>query len=467
MEPKRRKPKPAASDNGDHLSPLTPYGQTELANALRLKRMHGDDLRYCIAKRKWYGWDGTRWCEDQNGTADRCAKHVADSVWQAALAFDDQDAKRYAVKISSARGIEATLRLAQSELPVLPGELDRDPWALNCANGTIDLRTGTLRPHRREDNITMLCPTLFDPDAPSYVWDRTLEAVLVRQDLIDFFQRVIGYTLTGLVTEQLLMIFWGIGSNGKSTLLNAIQQTLGNDYVMKAAQDFLMHKRFSGHSTERMDLFAKRLVICSETADGGRLNEAFVKDLTGSEAIRGRRMREDNWEFEPTHKIILSTNHRPRITGTDHGIWRRLAMLPFVVKFWNQEKGETGPDELRQDKQLPDKLKAEAPGILAWAVRGCLDWQRSGLQMPPDVQAATEEYRQSQDVVAQFIAECCIELPGVASKASELYGAYEEWAKANGETPISGRRFGEGLVERGYVRKVSNGVRYQGVTLRG
>ena len=268
------------------------------------------------------------------------------------------------------------LRLAQSELgiPIRPIDLDQNPWLLNCPNGTVDLKTGELKPHCREDLLTQLCPTNFNPDRSTYHWDRFLELVFDhRQDLLDYGHRLLGYMITGDVREQVLPIFYGVGANGKSTLINTFMKVIGNDYTMQAPSDLLMAKRHNSHPTERADLFRKRLVTCAETEQNRRLNEALVKALTGGERIRARRMREDFWEFDPTHKVILCTNHKPQVRGTDHAIWRRLRLLPFEKTFWNPDDSESGPDELRQDKELMGRLLLESEGILFWAVPGCLE----------------------------------------------------------------------------------------------
>ncbi len=258
------------------------------------------------------------------------------------------------------------LKLAESELgvPVLPEDLNRDGWLLNVPNGTLDLRSGTLREHRREDLITQLCPVDYDPAAECPLWHQTLNTFFARPhrerqaELIDYFHRGAGKSLAGVVRDHVLLFAYGTGSNGKSTMLNALQETLGPDYAMKATAGLLMASKTDAHPTGLTDLYGKRLVVAIETESGRRLNETLVKELTGGDKIRARRMREDFWEFSPTHSIVLATNHKPTVRGTDHGIWRRLRLLPFTVSI---------PDG-QADKSMPEKLRAEAPGILAWLV---------------------------------------------------------------------------------------------------
>jgi putative DNA primase/helicase len=248
--------------------------------------------------------------------------------------------------------------------------------------------------------------------------------------------------------------------------------TLGGEYAMKARTELLMESRGERHPTEIAYLFGRRFVAASETPDGGRLNESLIKDLTGRERLRGRRMREDFWEFAPTHKIVLLTNYKPRVAGNDEGIWRRLRLIPFEVTFWDPDKY---PDpaaaglspELKQDKELDGKLQAEAEGILAWLVRGCLDWLRGGLTLPDAVRAATASYRAAEDTLGQFIAERCDTGDRSARcKRSELYGAYKAWSDARGEKALGSKRFSQGLLDRDFQSTTSNGTWYQGLALR-
>jgi putative DNA primase/helicase len=462
----------------DHDTAAEEIHLTDLGNAQRVAQRHGPRVRYPHPLKKWLTWDAQRWAVDDTAQVTRYATETLRSLFQSAAkgitflegAGESEDAEKRLEKLNAvlkhclrseaAPRVNAMLDLLRSQpgIPILPGDLDRDPCLLNCINGTLELKTGTLREHRRDDYLTKLCPVEYQPSATCPKWERFLDEIMAsNRALVDFLQRLFGYFLTADVSEQILPILWGTGANGKSTLLNTILAMLGPDYAMKAPPDLLMAKRGDSHPTERADLFGRRLVVCSETEDGQRLAESLAKDLTGGDKVRARRMREDFWEFSPTHKIVLATNHKPTVRGTDHAIWRRLCLIPFAV---------TIPPH-RQDKQLPEKLRAELPGILAWCVRGCLTWQAQGLNVPAEVKAATQAYQADEDLVGRFLTDCCRIGRRLYCRARDLYRNFAEWCVLMGESPIlSQRNLGEALKERGYSRYTNNGTWYRGLDLR-
>lgn len=455
-------------------------GQTDRANGRRLAHRHGYAIRYCHPWRKWLIWDGMRWKRDDSGEIMRRAKDVADDLWADAAEYCKQQRIvgdeikpifAFAKSCAANTRLQAMVSLAASEpgIPIHPEYLDADHWLINCPNGTVDLRTAILRPHSQADNITKLCPTPYDPNATCPNFMAFLNTIFDgNQELIEFVQTLFGYCLTGSIREQVLPIFYGEGSNGKSTLITAIMETMGPDYTMQAVADLLMAKKTDGHPTDRADLFGMRMISCIETEDNKRLAESTVKQLTGGDRIRARRMREDFWEFSPTHKIILATNHMPRIKGTDHAIWRRLALVPFLMKFWDASRGESGPPEREISRDLPELIKREHSGILAWQVQGCLRWQKQGLRMPASVQAATTDYRDKEDLVGQFIADRCLTGPQHYSvKASAIYGAFRAWCETEGEYAPSQRVFGERLGSLGFERfRTASGKWWRGVMVR-
>jgi putative DNA primase/helicase len=427
-------------------APPQDFHLTDLGNAERLVARHGRDMRHCAPLGGWLVWDGQRWRLDDSGEVERRAKETVRSIYFE-VAKEDDDAWRKALRDHARRSeartrVEAMIALARSEsgIPTRPDEFDADPWLLNAENGTLDLRTGEKHSHRREDLITKLAPVEYDPDAAAPVFYGFLRTVLPSEALRRFLQRAIGYAAAGVVSEEVLPIFHGVGANGKTTLTNVILDALG-DYGMQAPPDLLMVKQ-RAHPTELTDLFGKRFVVCMETEENRRLAESLVKGLTGRERIRARRMREDFWEFSPTHTVFLGTNHKPEVRGTDHAIWRRLKLVPFDVTI----------PESEQDKRLPEKLRQELPGILAWIVRGCLEYQREGLGEPEEVRKATGTYRADMDVLAAFIGDRCVVHGNATVGATPLYEAYKTWCETGGEQAEKQRRFGMRLTERGFKR---------------
>jgi putative DNA primase/helicase len=351
---------------------------------------------------------------------------------------------------SSANGIRNMGGLAKSDLAIGPGELDTDPWLFNVLNGTINLRIGRLRKHRREDFITKVAPVTFDPKAACPRWQRFLEQIFAEdQQVIKYTQRLVGYSLTGVTDEHLLPILYGTGANGKSTFSEMVMNLMGLDYSMKAPPDLLMAKRGESHPTERADLFGKRFVACIEVEEGRRMAEALVKELTGGDRIRARRMREDFWEFVPTHHVWLAVNHKPIVTGSDKGIWRRLKLIPFEVVI--------PPDQ--QDRELKRKLAAELPGILNWAIAGCLDWQRGGMQEPRIVTKATTSYSAEMDDVGQFIEEYCVLGDHHIESATLLYQAFVQAVPDSG---LSQKAFASRLKQKGFTNKDMHGKDIRG-----
>lgn len=348
-QPKKPKAAIAFSDN-----------QTEVENASRFAAEHCQKIGYVHPWKTWMVFTGKRWEPDNAGHAYRLAKQTAGKILQEAVETESQGAIRFAVATSSARGISAMLKLAECELALDYQKFDQDPFLLNVQNGTVDLRTGKLRPHNRDDMLTKICPVALNPHSSTMEWDQFLKSLFSTQSEIDYLHRFIGHCLSGDVREQSLNIFWGDGANGKSTLVESILNTLGPDYAMSAPSDLLMESRSDRHPCEKADLFGKRLVIASETEANRELAESLVKSLTGGDTIRARRMKENFWEFKPTHKIVLLTNHKPVVRGQDHAIWRRLRLVPFVKQFWDGEKGETGPDELTVNVVMPGNIAPPA-----------------------------------------------------------------------------------------------------------
>jgi len=428
---------------------------TDLGNAERLIARHGADLRYDVDSGVWLAWTGKLWQPDVTGRVDRLAREVVRGLYD--LLKDCTDSRErddlygHIKRSESDTRLGAMVKLAKfcSGVPVQSKDLDRDPWALNVLNGTLDLRTGELHPHRREDLITKLAPVEHDERAACPRWERFLSEIFAGDgELISFVQRAAGYSLTGDTSEQCFFMLHGNGSNGKSTMLTALREILA-DYHRKAGTDTLINRDESA-SNDIARLRGARMVSAIEASPGRKLAEALVKELTGGDAMRARFLYQEFFEFVPEFKLWLACNHLPHIDGQEYAMWRRIRLIPFKVQFQDAD-APTGP---YKDMMLPDKLRMEYPGILAWLVRGCLAWQSEGLGTARAVKAATGKYREDMDVLADFFAECCVIHPDAKAKSSVLYATYSEWAKGRGEKyPLAGRTFSQRLEERGTFEK--------------
>jgi putative DNA primase/helicase len=435
------------------------FDLTDTGNAERLIAIQRGDIRYCTAWGKWLVWDGARWIVDEGMHVLGMSKEVVHQLLAEARAEPDLKRKllmlAWAKQSASAARRRAMVDLARAENGVLIAheDLDRHPLLLNCPNGTVDLASGELREHRREDLITRLCPTRFDPDAKAPTWEAFLERVLPDDDERAYFHRFCGYELTGLVVEHVMVVAEGEGANGKTTTFRVQQEVLSTDYAIQIAADLLTAKAMRGHPTEVADLYGKRVAIGVETSSHQVFDEAFLKQLTGGDRIRARRMREDHWEFEPTHKLVLITNHLPKFRQFDYATWRRLHRLRFTVTIPEHER----------DPKLVEKLLAEREGILAWMVRGCSEWQRRGLDVPSSLRFPRPGAKDRTSL--RFIKSRLRREPGKRIKASDVYGLYVDWCRGGGWSEESQKDFGVAMGSEGYGSKRSNGYVYLDVAL--
>lgn len=443
------------------------FSLSDTGNAERMVAQHGRDLRYCYPWVKWLIWDGHRWAPDDTAEVERRAKATIRSIATeaAAVAADDSAAFKalttFALRSENVQRRRAMIQLAQSEegIPVVPEDLDGDPMLFTCLNGTIDLRTGDTEPNDRRNLITKLSPVSYDPDATCPEFMAFLKQITNgRSGLMTFLQRALGYSLTGLTVERSIFILHGVGANGKSTLLEIARYILG-DYAMRTPTETLLMKRDGGIPNDIARLKGARFVSASEAEEGRRLAESLIKEMTGGDTISARFMRGEFFDFKPEFKTWLATNHRPVIKGTDQGIWDRIKLVPFDVRI----------PEHHRDKHLLDKLRTEAPGILAWMVQGCLDWQRGGLGTPEEVRTATEGYRAEMDVLAAWIDDCCVTYPSAQATGKTLYHSYKVWADESGEKPLTNKAFSQRMAERGFTktRGTGNGATaWSGIALK-
>jgi putative DNA primase/helicase len=400
----------------------------------------------------WLVWDGRRWAVDPGGhqvaalAADELPRHFA---LKAAEAKDAEARREYlhkALKAMARQRIAAALDLAKGLLLADPADFDRDPFALNVLNGTLDLRTGQLRPHNPADRITKLAPVQYDPAAQAPTWERFIgEITCGDPDLAAYVRRALGYSITGDTREDAVFLCYGTGRNGKSVLLETVAAVAG-DYARSVPQDLILARgeKDDTHPAVLAELVGVRLALIVEAEEDRRLNATRLKALSGQDTLTARHLYRSYFNFRPQAKLWMRTNYKPRVSDHSPAMWERLRLIPFRAYF--------PPD--RRDKDLRTKLLAEAPGILNWLLAGVRDWLRGGLQEPPAVREATETYRQEQDVIGQWIAERCVVDPKAVTPFKELYDDYHAWCQETGDPPVSARRFATSLEDRGFPKVV-------------
>lgn len=435
---------------------------TDWGNSQRFVHDHQGRVRFVTKTGVWLIWDGRRWAIDENKQIYRLGRKTVKNIYREAAegrtSSERGDIAKHAIKSESKASIESMLGLSESEpgVAVTPNELDCDPWLLNCQNGTLDLQTGILHDHRRDDLLTKAINTNHDPDAICPVWLKFLDRIMEgNQTVIDFLQRAVGYTLTADTSEQCLFFMEGKGKNGKTTFAEALKILMGDYALTTPAETFLSKRGEGGVRNDLARLPGARLVVGSELEENRKLDEALVKTLTGSDEISARFLHKEFFSFRPTHKLWMFGNHKPIIKGNDEGIWRRMIRIPFNATIQAHE----------QDKHLNEKLALEMAGILQWALEGCLIWQTTGLNIPPEIVQATKDYRAEMDIIAAWIDECTTKITGKTS-ARELYSSYTTWCDANGEIAVNQRRFGGTLTEKGYTRnRITTGFVWEKIGL--
>lgn len=441
-----RKPKPSIPRIGDPETDSSSIStlMTDVGNAARLVHRYRERIRFCYGPCRWLIWDGKRWRPDERGRIVKLCKATALAIFdEAKHAEGDQQEElvRWAMLSQKRDRLAAMAVLAEPEVAVGPDDLDADLWAFNVLNGTIDLRTGELRPHQRDDLITKIAPVEYDAEARAPRFDRFLDEIFGGDgDLIRFVQRWHGHCLSADIREQYLPIYHGEGNNGKSVLLDTISAVMG-DYAGEAPPDLITVRKHPEHPTEIADLMGRRLVIASETERDAELRLQLIKRLTGNARLKARLMRQDYFEFARTHKMILVTNNRPSIKEDTEAAWRRLRLVPFHVVI---------PKDKR-DADLMRKLSGEKSGILAWLVRGCVDWLREGLTEPDAVMAATEAYRgaATTNSVDAFLTDRCTLADGLCCLTADLIGAYTEWCARRKQLPLRQKAFATAMRAHG------------------
>ncbi len=442
-----------------------PFRRTDAGNAQLFAALFKDNLRFDHKHKRWLVWGEYWWTQDADGGVMRIAKQAVIHRLRMAVNIGDDRTRReevaWAMKSQSRYGLESMIALAQSEIPLADDgeQWDMNAWSLGVENGVVDLRTGKLREGRPQDRITLHCPVAFDPKAECPRWLRFLEEVFVEEDLIDYMRRVSGYCLSGSGREQCIFMFFGDGGNGKGTFVETLRYVLG-PYACNLPFSAFEAKARSSIPNEVAATKGKRLVTASETGQTTELNEARLKMMSGEDKLAGRHLHGQLFEFYGTGKVVLSFNSRPVVKDDTYGFWRRVRLIVFPRMF----------DDDTRDQDLREKLQAEAPGILRWAVEGCLGWQENGLGIPATVREATRLYQMESNPLEAFLSECCEVNPGFSVPASVLWSKYVKWSEDNPEyVQIKAKELAARLLNRGFkkdrVGKARNRV-WTGVRLR-
>jgi putative DNA primase/helicase len=416
---------------------------TDMGNAERFAARCGADFRYAAGR--WWTYTGTKWEEDRTGRAMQAAKSVTRALYAEAAQIEDGDVRKataaWARKSESAEKLRAMLMLAQSEgeIPIQPDSWNRDAWLLNCENGTVDLRDGSLGLHRREHLITTICAAKYDPAARHELWGKFLEdSTAGDSEFQNFLQRSAGYSASGDTREEKLFLILGPTGSGKSTFIEAIKAALG-DHAKVADFETFVQKRESGIRNDIAGLVGKRLVASVEVEEGKRLAEGLVKSLTGRDTISARFLHQEFFEFRPQFKLWLVANDPPKVRHNDDAIWRRILRVPFEHTILEGKRDPTLKDRLCQ---LPECRSA----VLAWLVEGCLRWLEDGLQAPQRVTSATKAYREEQNPLRAFVEDRCRLDAEAMTLSAELRGAYERWSEQEGfTTQLNPNRFSDAL----------------------
>lgn len=443
------------------------FALTDMGNAERFVARNRDQVRYCPQRRKWLMWEHCRWVWDERGYVQNLAKQTVRSIYEEAAACPDDEqraalAKHARTSENSAR-VQAMLTLAQSELgmPVLVHELDADAYALNCSNGTIDLRKGELRRHRRSDLITKSTGIQFNPTAKSELWDRVLhDATGGDVELASYLQRVVGYALIGEPLERVFFFLFGPPGTSKSTLIDAFHAALG-DYAESATfETWLVQSNVGGNRGDIVRLLGARLVTSTEVTRGARWDEALIKRVTGGDELVAAAKFEAEVSFRPSFTLVLAANDAPSAREDDAGLWARMRRIPFTAQI---------PPE-RQDPSIKTKLREpeHAAAVLAWAVAGCLEYRRSGFGSCKAVEASTAEYRADLDHFAEFLSDACVFEDGARVTRKALRETYRGWCDETGRRSLlADKEIAEKLRGRGCESHKIGGSRlWLGVRLR-
>lgn len=431
-----------------------PIYSTDLGNARRFIKEYGDLIRFNWSMGKWLYYDGVRWnLHTGEASAKRLASNIGKSILSEASKAEGKEERKalanWAFRSESSEKIRAMLELAKSQEPIAcySDDFDQNIFALNILNGTVDLRTGELHEHNPADMLSKLAPVTWMDEKSSFDGDQKWLGCCITwmkddKEAIDYLQRLGGMCLTGDTTSRVFPIFWGTGKNGKNVFLDTLMKILG-DYATVAPRTLLRVSNNEEHATELADLVGKRLVVASETSKAMKLKTALVKSMTGDARLKGRFMRQDLFEFSPTHKVVLMTQNLPVIDETTDAIWDRVHKMKWGVRIPLEE----------QDTRLQEKLQPEWPYILGWFIEGCLKWQEDGYLKPTKaIIEDTVKYRQEMNPLNDFINEECVVGTDNWVTVSGLKKAFDEWFPDKNK--MTSREFNSYMTESGYLYKL-------------
>jgi len=428
---------------------LRKYERTDAGNSDRLVDQYGHDLRYCATFRSWYIWDGKIWEKDERNKILKLATNTARKILVSAAEESDpdksKDIAKWGIASQSINRRKAMIEGATPYVPVTPDEFDRHPELINLCNCCLDLNSLQTREHARENLMTKCAGVEYKLEAQCPLWEDHLHLIFGGdQDLIEGFQEACGYLLIGDNPEQQIFFLWGNGKNGKSETMKVLTRLMG-DYARNIGAESLMVKRGDGPRSDLARIAGARFVTASEPYEGARLAESVIKQLTGDDEVTVRRLYENEFSFKPEAKIWMATNHKPRITGVDDGIWRRIQLWPFTV---------TIPPE-RRVANYGEVLLQELPGILNWCLEGFRRYkERGSLYVPLLVGDATKQYRSESDTVQSFLLDETKPSSGTDIPRKDLYERYESWCEELGEKPVSTRKFAQCLRAVEYIEEV-------------
>ncbi len=422
------------------------YECNDMGNVERFVDQHGKEVKYIEEYRRWAVWDGARWTMDTPKIYAKASNTMKEIYNEARDCEDTQgrnELTKHAARSRSRNAIENMLSLCAKVLSVKVEKFDTDPLKINCLNGIVDLRSGELTPHSPDQYVMKCANVNYDPAAKNDVWLRFLNDVACGdQELINFMQRVLGYTLTGLTTEQCLFLAYGTGANGKTKLFETLLHLLG-DYAKAVEMDVFLSSDKANVRTQEMigKLNGLRCAIASETDSTKNFSEALIKRLTGGDTLTGAKLRGDSYDFTPTHKIFLQANHLPGAKDATKGFWRRPIVIPFNAVFEGEKK----------DKEMGYKLLAEKEGVFAWMVQGAIQYleDKSLGDLPKVCKEAMDQYREENDILGLFIRENLIKARGESIPASHMIERYEKWCKdQDGVEPIQSKWLKRAFKER-------------------